>query len=117
MNVLVDTLGPRKHGVTIATKVGVRLGGDGEHAVVTCVKHVVSDTEDSLRLSPDTIDLLRVTGRASTDRLEDTLATRESLQWTHTYFGLCDYEADGVVEASAADGMVNLKTFSLLRRV
>ena len=59
--ILVDTLGPRKHEITIATKVGVRLGGDGEHASSDLrPEHVVSDTEDSLRrLGLDTIDLLQ----------------------------------------------------------
>ena len=120
--ILVDTLGPRKHEITIATKVGVRLGGDGEHASSDLrPEHVVSDTEDSLRrLGLDTIDLLQVHWPCEHgSRLEDTLAALESLRSSGhiRYFGLCNYEADGVVEASAADGMVSLQTpFSLLRR-
>ena len=120
--VLVEALGTKKHDVVIATKVGVQLGGEGEHASSDLrPEHVVSDTEASLRrLGLETIDLLQVHWPCEHGAaLDDTLAALESLRSSGhiRHYGLCNYDAEGVTQASAAEGMVSLQTpFSLLRR-
>ena len=119
---LAGTLGPRKRDVVIATKVGVRLGGEGEHASSDLhPEHVVHDTKESLkRLGLDTIDLLQVHWPCEHGALlEDTLAALEGLRESGhiRFFGLCNYDAAAVVSAAGAAGMVSLQTpFSLLRR-
>ena len=120
--VLVHALGAKKHVVIIATKVGVRLGGEGEHASSDLrPDHVVADTEASLRrLGIDTIDLLQVHWPCEYGAaLEDTLAALEKLRSSgHVrHFGLCNYDAEDVLIASESEGMASLQTpFSLLRR-
>lgn len=120
--VLVEALGTKKHDVVIATKVGVQLGGEGEHASSDLrPEHVVADTEASLRrLGLETIDLLQVHWPCEHGAaLDDTLAALESLRSSGhiRHYGLCNYDAEGVTQASAAEGMVSLQTpFSLLRR-
>ncbi len=121
-DVLVKALGDRKRDVIIATKVGVRLGGEGSHARSDLTPAwVIDDTEASLRrLGLETIDLLQVHWPCDSGTpLEDTLATLEQLrsQGKIRYFGLCNYDAADVRVAAASPGMVSLQTpYSLLRR-
>ena len=58
--VLVDALGPKRHDLVIATKVGVRWDGKGQHAQSDLSPaHIRTDTESSLkRLKLDSIPLL-----------------------------------------------------------
>jgi len=93
--VLVDALGTKKHDVIIATKVGVRLGGDGEHASSDLrPDHIVTDTEQSLkRLGLESIDLLQVHWPCEHGApLDDTLAALEDLRSKGhiRHYGLCN---------------------------
>ena len=120
--VLVKALGSSKHEAIIATKVGVRFGGEGEHASSDLSPEWIrEDTEASLkRLGLDAIDWLQVhwpCQRGTT--LDDSIATLEALrsEGKIRYFGLCNYGADEVLAASRSEGMVSLQTpYSLLRR-
>ena len=91
---------------------GVRLGGDGgaEQRPASRARRV--DTEASLSASAWTPSISRVHWPVSMERASRThwprLRARASGHMRH--FGLCSYEADSVVEASAADGMVGLQT-------
>lgn len=120
--VLVQALGNRKHEVVIATKVGVRIGGEDEHASSDLRREwMVTDTEASLtRLGLETIDLLQVHWPCEHGAaFDDTIATLEDLrqQGKIRYFGLCNYDAAEVSIAASASGMVSLQTpYSLLRR-
>lgn len=119
--VLAGALGPDKHRVVIATKVGVRFEGL-EHAKSDLnPKWIEQDTEESLRrLGVDCIDLLQVHWPCEHGvPLHDTLRSLERLRASGKirYFGLCNYPASEVQDAAASDGMVSLQTpYSLLRR-
>ena len=120
--VLVKALGSDKHKAIIATKVGVRFGGEGEHASSDLSPDWIrEDTEASLkRLGLDAIDWLQVHWPCQQGTLlEDSIATLEALrsEGKIRYFGLCNYGADEVSVASQSEGMVSLQTpYSLLRR-
>jgi aryl-alcohol dehydrogenase-like predicted oxidoreductase len=120
--VLAKALGAKKADVIIATKVGVRFGGDGEHASSDLsADWIVTDTEESLRrLDLETIDLLQVHWPCENDTpLDATIATLERLREAGKirYFGLCNYEASDVQRVAPAPGLVSLQTpYSLLRR-
>jgi aryl-alcohol dehydrogenase-like predicted oxidoreductase len=120
--VLVSALGPDKANVHIATKVGVRFGGDGEHANSDLNPDwIVSDTDASLaRLGLERIDLLQIHWPCDkgTD-LRASLDTLESLREAGKvrYYGLCNYSSEEIELASDYPGMVSLQTpYSLLRR-
>lgn len=121
-NVLRDALGPDRHRAIIASKVGVRFGGEGEHANSDLTAQwIVEDTEASLRrLDVETIDLLQVHWPCEKGTpLEDSLRALEGLreQGKIRYFGLCNYDADSIAFARGHEGMVSLQTpYSLLRR-
>ena len=106
----------------IATKVGVRWQAGSDHAESDLSPdHVVSDTEASLsRLGLDCIDLLQVhwpceRGTPLADTLDALEGLREAgkIRW----YGLCNYDAEGILQARKRPGMVSLQTpYSLLRR-
>ena len=120
--VLAKALGSAKNDAIIASKVGVRFGGEGEHASSDLSPEwVVEDTHASLkRLGLDCIDLLQVHWPCEHGTvLEDTIATLEKLREAGKirYFGLCNYAAPAVEKTASAAGMVSLQTpYSLLRR-
>lgn len=120
--VLVRALGPRLREVVVATKVGVRWGGEGEHARSDLSpEHVREDTEQSLRrLGVERIDLLQVHWPCEAGTpLEDTLDALESLRRAGKvrHYGLCNYDAAAVRRAVDHGGVVTLQTpYSLLRR-
>ena len=120
--VLVDALGPDRHNMVIATKVGVRFGGPDGHAHSDLSPSwIVADTEDSLRrLQVDRIDLLQVHWPCEAGTaLDDTLEALETLRASGKirYFGLCNYDAASVARAQDFPGMVSVQTpYSLLRR-
>jgi len=120
--VLVSALGADRAGVTIATKVGVRLGGDGEHASSDLrPEWIREDVENSLRrLDLDTIDLLQVHWPCESDTpLDESLTALEALRASGKirHYGLCNYGAQDVERAAQYPGMVSLQTpYSLLRR-
>ena len=120
--VLTNALGSDKHKVVIATKVGVRFGGDGEHASSDLSPQwIIDDTEASLqRLGVEQIDLLQVHWPCEHGSdFDDSIATLQQLQASGKirYFGLCNYDADAIHAARAAPAMASLQTpYSLLRR-
>jgi aryl-alcohol dehydrogenase-like predicted oxidoreductase len=120
--VLRDALGPRRHDVVIATKVGVRWGGEGEHARSDLdPAWVRDDTEASLlRLGLETIPLLQVHWPDEGDvPLDDTLDALVRLRddGKIRQFGLCNYPAEPLRAAVEEAGCVSLQTpFSLVRR-
>jgi aryl-alcohol dehydrogenase-like predicted oxidoreductase len=121
-NILNQALGSDKHNVVIATKVGVRFGGEGEHASSDLSPQwIVEDTEASLqRLGLDQIDLLQVHWPCDHGSdFDDSLAALEKLRDSGKirFFGLCNYDAEEVQTARQSPGMVSLQTpYSLLRR-
>mgnify|MGYP001334813803 CR=1 FL=1 len=120
--ILMSALGADRSAAVIATKVGVRFGGDGEHASSDLSPGwIATDTEHSLkRLGVERIDLLQVHWPCEGGTpLEETLESLEHLreQGKVQYYGLCNYEAEHVELAGHYPGMVSLQTpFSLLRR-
>jgi len=120
--VLRDALSQTSKHAIIATKVGVRLGGEGEHASSDLTPDwIVDDTESSLaRLGVECIDLLQVHWPCERDTpIDESLDMLERLreQGKIRFYGLCNYEADLVLQASSRPGMVSLQTpYSLLRR-
>lgn len=120
--VLVRTLGPRRHEVVIATKVGVRWDGEGQHARSDLrPEHVVEDCEASLRrLGLETIPLLQVHWPCELGTpLEDTLEALDRLreQGKVRHFGLCNYGAEPLSRAMELTTLASLQTpFSMVRR-
>jgi aryl-alcohol dehydrogenase-like predicted oxidoreductase len=121
-SVLVKALGPKKHDLVIATKVGVRLGGEGEHASSDLHPDwIIEDTNSSLeRLGLETIDLLQVHWPCDHgSQLDDTIATLDALCTAGKirYFGLCNYDAAAVSSTASHPKLVSTQTpYSLLRR-
>lgn len=121
---LVRALGPRRHDVVIATKVGVRWSDtDAEHAhSLLTPDHIVRDCEASLRrLGLETIPLLQVHWPCNVDTpLEATLEALEALRagGKIRYFGLCNYASREIEQAMAySPGLASLQTpYSMLRR-
>ena len=121
-SILVQALGTRKQDVVIATKVGVRLGGDDGHAQSDLsARWIIEDTEASLtRLGLTCIDLLQVhwpcdSGTAFDETIEALEKLRENGKIR--YYGLCNYDAADVRLAKSQPGMVSLQTpYSMLRR-
>lgn len=120
--VLVRALGARKHDVIIATKVGVRWDGDGEHAHSALSRDWIrQDVEASLkRLGLERIDLLQVhwpceLGTPLAESMGELEKLREAGKVRHV--GLCNYDAAGIAEARQYVPIVSLQTpYSMLRR-
>lgn len=120
--ILVETLGERRHDVIIATKVGVRWDGDGAHARSDLTaEYVIADTELSLkRLGRSHIDLLQVHWPCENETpLDETLGALMLLQKQGKirYFGLCNYAAGELTAARRIAPIASLQTpYSMLRR-
>lgn len=120
--ILVRALGPRKKDVVIATKVGVRWDGEGQHAHSDLTPdYLRRDVEASLtRLGVDRLDLLQVHWPCEAGtRLEDSLDALSGLQRAGKvrWFGLCNYDAPTFARALIHAPVATLQTpFSLLRR-
>ena len=119
--VLVRALGAHKQHVVIATKVGVRFGGEGHARSDLRPEHVVADTEASLRrLGLETIDLLQVHWPCEEGTpLVDTVGALDRLVEAGTirHWGLCNYGAADLRAAAGLGGLSTLQTpFNLLRR-
>lgn len=120
--ILVETLGGRRHDVIIATKVGVRWDGEGAHARSDLTpENIFKDTELSLtRLRLSHIDLLQVHWPCQSDTpLEATLGALTQLQKQGKirYFGLCNYAAEDLSKARQIAPIASLQTpYSMLRR-
>ncbi|MDF1563880.1 MAG: aldo/keto reductase [Deltaproteobacteria bacterium] len=120
---LVRALGERRHQVTIATKVGVRLPtAAGEHARSDLSPaHLRADCEASLRrLKLERIDLLQIHWPCEFGTpLEESLATLVALQGEGKIaaFGLSNYDAPTLARARQLAPVATLQTpYSLLRR-
>ncbi len=106
----------------IATKVGVKFGEQGEHAASHLASQwIQQDTENSLqRLGLDCIDLLQIHWPCDSNTpLSESLDTLDKLRQEGKirFYGLCNYEAQAIVDNSHREGMVSLQTpYSLLRR-
>lgn len=118
---LVRALGSRRHGVTIATKVGVRRQG-GRAVSDLSPEHVTADAEASLRrLGLAVIPLLQVHWPCERGTpLEATMAALQRLQARGLvrWIGLCNYNAAGLRAALATGVQVaSLQTpVSMIRR-
>jgi aryl-alcohol dehydrogenase-like predicted oxidoreductase len=120
--VLVRTLGERRHSVTIATKVGVRWDNPQRHATSDLSPdHVRADTEASLRrLGLEVIPLLQVhwpceRGTPLEDTLDALVRLRDEGKVRH--IGLCNYGAAELARAKALAPIVTLQTaYSMARR-
>lgn len=119
--VLVEALGARRHDVVLATKVGVRTEGV-EHAESDLrPEHVVADAEASLRrLGVHRLDLLQIHWPCDHGTpLEDTFAALERLRDRGDvgWYGVCNYDAEGLRACRVAGAPVSLQTpYSLVRR-
>jgi aryl-alcohol dehydrogenase-like predicted oxidoreductase len=120
--VLVRALGARLKSVIVATKVGVRWDGEGQHAQSDLSPdYVRSDAEASLkRLGVERIDLLQVHWPCERGTpLEATLDALVALQREGKirHFGLCNYDAPALSQAVSHASVATLQTpYSLLRR-
>lgn len=122
--ILLEALGERRHEVVIATKVGVRYGGEhGDHAFSDLdPDHIVADCEASLRrLRLETIPLLQVHWPCERNTpleatLEALMALREGGKIRH--FGLCNYGSRPLAAAlKYAPELASLQTpYSIVRR-
>ncbi|MCB9793811.1 MAG: aldo/keto reductase [Alphaproteobacteria bacterium] len=120
--VLARALGPRRHEVILATKVGVRLDGPGGHAMSDLSPaHIVADAEASLRrLGVERIDLLQVhwpceRGTPLAESLGALQGLVEAGKVRHV--GLCNYSASALREADEHGQIASLQApLSLLRR-
>jgi len=120
--VLTQTLGSRRHDVIIATKVGVRWDGSGQHANSDLTPaYIRSDTEASLtRLQLDQIPLLQVhwpceQGTPLEQSMEELarLVEEEKVR----YIGLCNYNPEAIALARTMAPIISLQTpYSILRR-
>lgn len=121
-DVLLEALGADRDRVVIATKVGVRWDGDGEHAESDLTPaHVRQDAEASLsRLGLERIDLLQVHWPCERDTaLDDTLAELERLREEGKVraFGICNYGSDGLAAALDRGTLACFQTpYSMVRR-
>ncbi len=120
--VLVRALGARKHDVILATKVGVRWDGEGEHAHSALTREWIrTDVEASLRrLGVDRIDLLQVHWPCELGTpLAESMGELEKLrsEGKVRYVGLCNYDVAALTEARQYVPIVSLQSpYSMLRR-
>ena len=120
--VLVKALGARKHDVLIATKVGVRWDGEGQHARSELTRAWIrQDVEASLtRLGLERIDLLQVHWPCElqtplAESMGELAALRDEGKIRHV--GLCNYDVAGLTEARRYVPIVSLQSpYSMLRR-
>lgn len=119
---LMRALGPRRRDVIIATKVGVRWDGDGQHARSDLTAAWLrQDVETSLgRLGVETIDLLQVHWPCeSATPLDETMRVLAELRQSGKirHVGLCNYDAAALTEATRHGHVDSLQTpYNLLRR-
>ena len=120
--VLTRALADRRDRVIIATKVGVRWDGEGQHAESDLTASWLrADVEASLiRLGLTHIDLLQVHWPCQRGTpLVETMATLGALrrEGKIRWVGLCNYNAQGVRAAVECGAVHSLQTpYSLLRR-
>lgn len=120
--VLKQALGEELSEVTIATKVGVRWDGTGEHAESDLsAAYVREDCEASLkRLGVDTLDLLQVHWPCEHDTpLEETLGALRALksEGKLRHFGLCNYGSEDLRQALDGGDLSSFQTpYSMIRR-
>ena len=120
--VLIRALGARKNQVIIATKVGVRWDGDGQHARSELTREWIRrDVEASLqRLGVERIDLLQVHWPCESQTpLAESMGELAQLQTEGKvrHVGLCNYDVAGLTEARRYVPIVSLQTpYSMLRR-
>ena len=120
--VLVRALGARKHDVIIATKVGVRWDGEGQHARSELTREWIrQDVEASLsRLGIARIDLLQVHWPCESDTpLSESMGELEKLriEGKIRHVGLCNYDVAGLTAARQYVPIVSLQSpYSMLRR-
>ncbi len=120
--VLVRALGSRKNDVILASKVGVRWDGEGQHARSDLTPAWIrADLEANLkRLGVETIDLLQIHWPCELETpLEESIGTLESLrkEGKFRYLGLCNYDAAELREAARWGHIDSLQTpYSMLRR-
>lgn len=120
--VLVRALGSRKHDVLIATKVGVRWDGDGQHARSELTRDWIrQDVDASLqRLGLDRIDLLQVHWPCELETpLEESMTALADLQKAGKvrHVGLSNYDAADIEKCRQFLPIVSLQSpYSLLRR-
>lgn len=119
--VLARALGPDRARVVIATKVGARRGDDGHAVSDLTPAHIARDVDASLaRLGVDRLDLAQLHWPCQLGTpIEDSVGALVDLvaQGKVRYFGLCNYDAEGLRRACAAGPVVSLQTpYSLLRR-
>ena len=106
----------------IATKVGVRWDGEGQHARSDlAADHVTADSDASLRrLGRDTLDLLQVHWPCqSATPLDETLGALQQAREAGKvrWIGVCNYNVAGVDALAEIGGVVSLQTpYSMLRR-
>lgn len=106
--------------VIVATKVGVRRTGEHARSALDAA-HLRADTEASLRrLGRGVIDLLQVHWPCEEGTpLSETVGALQGLQSAGLIraWGLCNYDQQGIVEATALGPVATLQApFSLLRR-
>jgi aryl-alcohol dehydrogenase-like predicted oxidoreductase len=120
--VLTRALGERRKDVVIATKVGVRWDGAGEHAESDLsAAHVREDCERSLRrLGLERIDLLQVHWPCERGTpIEETVDALERLrrEGKVRHYGLCNYDAATLRAVRQRVPLASLQTpYSMLRR-
>jgi aryl-alcohol dehydrogenase-like predicted oxidoreductase len=121
-DVLIKALGKRKHDVIIASKVGVRWDGEGQHARSELSRDWIrQDVDASLRrLGVERIDLLQVHWPCELDTpLEESMGELAALQKAGKirHVGLCNYDVAGLTEARKYVDIASLQTpYSMLRR-
>lgn len=120
--VLREALGDDLDRVTVATKVGVRWDGTGEHAESDLsAAHVREDCEASLRrLGVEALDLLQVHWPCERDTpLDETLEALRALkrEGKIRHFGLCNYGANELEHALEPGDLSSFQTpYSMIRR-
>ncbi len=119
---LVETLGARRHGVVIVTKVGARTDPEAGHAVSDLSpENVRRDCEASLRrLGLERLPLLQAHWPCQSETpLEATLEALETLRGEGKIgaVGLCNYDAPTLKRAVELAPIVSLQTpYSMVRR-
>ena len=120
--ILVEALGPKRHDMIIATKVGIRFQGTTGHAQSDLsAAHVREDTETSLRrLKLDSIPLLQIhwpceMGTPLGETMDALLELQQEGKVQH--IGVCNYNAGGMAEILACGRIDSLQTpLSMVRK-
>jgi aryl-alcohol dehydrogenase-like predicted oxidoreductase len=120
--VLVDALGPRRHDLVLATKVGPRWDSDDGHAHCDLsAANVRRDVEGSLeRLRIDCIPLLQIHWPCERGTaFEETFSALDDLvrEGKVLHYGLCNYTAADLARACEIGSVRSLqKPYSMVRR-